>query len=188
MKALIPLLLLVALGGCATTSQITKGSADYLAVATVSEKLKGHSFYLAIGDVDLYRHNWTGKVVPTGHTAEAAAAVQVDSATGQVQKLVTLQPTVEAPSDWLNAAAVAGAGPYAVGDLVGGIAVIDIQPHPTWLDTLEALQKATKTLGSSEANAAARRWYRSTVIIAAPFPQPVFHFGWDWEHHRRHRY
>ena len=187
MKALIPMLLVIVMGGCATTSQITKGSAEYLAPGVVSEKLKGHSFYLAIGDVDLYRHNWAGKAVPTGHTAEAAIAVQVNGATGQVQKLVTLQPAVDAASDWLNAAAVAGGGPYAVSDLVGGVAVIDIQPHPTWLETLEALQKATKTLGSSDANAAARRWYRSTVIIADPFPPPAFYFGWGWEfHHRWH--
>ena len=186
MKALIPLLLILVMAGCATTSQITKGSAEYLAPGVVSEKLKGHGFYLAIGDVDLYRHNWAGKVVPTGHTAEAAVAVQVNGATGQVQKLVTLQPTVDAPADWLNAAAVAAGGPYAVGDLVGGVAVIDIQPHPTWLETLEALQKATTTLQSSAANAAARRYYHPTVIVADPFfPPPTFYFGWEF-HHRRH--
>ncbi len=186
MKALVPLLLVLVMGGCATTSQITKGSPGYLAPGVVSEKLTGHSFYLAIGDVDLYRHNWVGKVVPTGQTAEAAVAVQVNSATGQVQKLVTLQPTVDASSDWMNAAAVAGGGPYAVGDLVGGVAVIDIQPHPTWLEALEALQKATTALGSTRANDAARRYYHSTVIIADPFfPPPAFYFGWEL-HGRRH--
>jgi hypothetical protein len=185
MKALVPILLLIVLEGCATTSQITKGSAEYLAPGVVDEKLKGHNFYLAIGDVDLYRHNWVGKVVPTGHTAEAAAAVQVNSATGQVQKLVTLQPTIDAPSDWLNAAAVAGGGPYAVGDLVGGMAVIDIQPHATWLETLEARQKATKTLESADVNAAARRWYHPTVIVTEP---PAFFFGWHWDFHHHHHW
>ncbi len=181
MKALAPLLFVLAiLAGCATTAQITqKGVArtgQYLAPGVVSDKLKGNSFYLAIGDVDLYRHNWVGKVVPTGQTAEAAVAVQVDSASGQVQRLVTLQPTAGAPTDWLNAAAVAGSGPYAVGDLVGGISVIDIQPHHTWLETLQALQTATRTLESAPVNAAARRYYYR--IIAPP---PAFYFGWSWD-------
>ncbi len=183
MKALIPLLLLAVMAGCATTAQITRGSTDYISVGTVSEKLRGHDFYLAIGDVDLYRHNWVGKTVPTGHTAEAAVAVQVNGGTGQVQKLVTLQPAAGAPTDWMNAAAVAGSGPYAVGDLVGGVSVIDIQPHATWLETLQELQKATTTLQSSAANAAARRWYHTTVIVADPFPRPFFFF--EFEHHRR---
>jgi len=123
----------------------------YLKQGMVSGQLAGHSYYVAMGEVSLYRVGFLGSQASTGQTVESAAAVRVDKTTGKVERIVTLQPnsygtTASGASAPENTATATGAPQYVIGDLIGGIAVADIQPYGTWLDALRAMKQAITEL------------------------------------------
>lgn len=186
--AWIPFVCLV-LAGCATMPKIVRGSSNYLGVGSVKSSLKGNGFYLAIGEVDLYRHRAFGGVAPLGRTRESAAGLQVDSATGRVERIVTFQPVAEQSATTTTSGntvttTVETNRHYVIGDLIGGISVIDIHPYPSWLDVLAAMRKATSDLGGSGNFEVVPQATVSTAVVVPP----PFHWSpWRWRHfgHRR---
>ena len=90
-KAFLTTIVMLALFGCATTPQVTKGASNYLQLGTASAKLKGNEFYMAIGEVDLYTYSLFGALRPSGKTVEIAAVIQADKDTGEVLKIATMQ-------------------------------------------------------------------------------------------------
>lgn len=186
---LLPILCLI-LASCATSPAVLQGSPDYLTVGSVKSNLKGSDFYMAIGNVNLYRHRAFGGVTPTGRSAESAASLQVDRATGRVERIVTLQAVakqITTTSTTLNTVTtiVENDRSYVLGELIGGISVIDIHPYPTWLDALTAMRKATDALGESGNFRVSTQNNVTTTILPPPF------FGWfalPPPHHHRGRY
>jgi hypothetical protein len=189
MKGIVVPLLFLALLGCATTPLITKASPNYIVKGTISDQLRGHSFDVAVGQVDLYQYDIFGYLNPVGKAVDIAVAIQADKDTGEAKRLVTMQPLgpgvwEDSAIGWRNSATVIANRRYAVGDLVGGISVTDIQPYPTWLDALAALKKAIQQLDtfSGTENIITASAYNPVIVTPSPF---VFEFHSRYRHHRR---
>ena len=164
-KALLTTIAVLALVGCATMPQITKGSSNYLQKGMVSAKFQGNDFYMVIGEVDLYHYGLFGNLKPSGQTVEIAVVVQADKDTGEILRIATMQ------SDDSDGLAVANGGNYGLADLRGGISVIDIQPYPRWLDAIRAMRNAITELNTYTTFAGSDQ--RGLFVVAvAP--------GWGW--------
>ncbi len=188
-KGLAAVAFVLALLGCATVPQITKGATNYLQNGSVSATLKGNDFYMAIGDVDLYHRDLFGALKPSGTTVEIAVAIEADKETGEVLKIATLQPSGgglvdDSAASAQNGMTVASGGRDVLADLQGGISVIDIQPYPRWLDALQAMRDAISKL-STYTDFALSAAPSPTVVAVAPFfPMPIWIFR-DGRHDRR---
>ncbi len=184
---LVPVIALI-LAGCVTTENVLRSSPNYLEVGTVDGKLAGQRFYMAIGNVNLYRHRAFGGVTPTGETSESPAAIEVDSLTGEVLRIVTLQPVAERTSTTSSTFSTVTTTTttkqrYELGALVGGISIIDIHPYASWLDALKALREAAKQMGAS---GNFRVESLGTVSSTAVTPPVYFHFRWGPDHFRHY--
>ncbi len=184
MKGIVVAFLVLALVGCATTAPlITKDSPNYIEKGSLSSELRGNSFYVAVGQVDLYRYDIFGNLNPVGTAVESAVAVEADKGSGEAKRLVTMQPVgpgvwEEDNVGWRNSVTVIGDRNYAIGDLVGGISVTDLQPYPTWLEALAALKKAIRQLNpfpGREYVITAEGFYPTLII-----PPPIFFHRWWW--------
>jgi hypothetical protein len=190
MKGFVVPFFLMALLGCATTTPlITKDSPNYIEKGTVSSELKGSSFFVAVGQVDLYRYDLFGYLDPVGKAVESAVAIQADKDSGEARRLVTMQPVGagvwEGPDvGWRNSVTVIADRRFAVGDLVGGISVTDLQPYPTWLEALAALKKAIQQLDPFAGGRyiiTTERFYPTLIV-----PPVFFERHWWWRRpHRR---
>lgn len=187
----LPLVFLV-LVGCATMPLIVADSPDYVAVGSVRSDLKGHSFYLAIGQVDLYRHRAFGGVASIGRVAESPAALRVDRATGKVERMVTLQEVAEQKTTTATSinsvtTIVHNKRSYVLGELIGGMSIIDVHPHSSWLESLAAMRKAAEDMGSSGNFRVSTDTSVSTTVFSPPiirwFPRRWHHFP-DHRHRR----
>jgi hypothetical protein len=150
LKIVVKLIVVGLLGGwllsCASTPEITRGSANFIKIGTVSAKLRGNSFYVALGQANLYKAGLFGVWHPTGQAVDIAVAIQADPDTGEVERIVTVQSKNRGleggdPEDWQNNATVAIRSAYSIGDLRGGFSITDLQPYPKWLDALDAMQQ-----------------------------------------------
>lgn len=179
------------LAGCATLPRITQDTPNYLAKGMVKENLKGESFYMAVGDVNLYRPRAFGGFAPTGRTIESPVAIQVNAASGLVDRVVTLQPYVQETSTtavgpflWGSVVTINRTA-YRLGDLIGGISIIDIHPYPTWVDAVKAMHSAVRDLGTSGNFVAPAAGSVATTYTYVP---PVrFWFFWNWHSDRDRR-
>ena len=176
--------------GCATLPRITDGSPNYLAKGMVKENLRGHSFYMAIGDVNLYRGRVFGGYAPTGRTRESPVAIQVNAASGQIERIVTLQPYIQETSTsavgpflWGSIVTINKTA-YRLGDLIGGVSIIDIHPYPEWLAALKAMHSAVGDLGASGNFVAPAASSVATTYTYVPPPPVHFWFFWNWRSHR----
>ncbi|MGA2973752.1 MAG: hypothetical protein ABSF77_00405 [Spirochaetia bacterium] len=181
----------LAIVGCASMPQVTKGVSNYLQTGTVSANLKGNDFYMAIGDVDLYHYGLFGALKPSGKTVEIAVVIQADKDTGEVLKIATLQSnnegTVGSSSNLLNGVTVTNGSNYVLSDLRGGISVIDIQPYPRWLDAIQAMRDAITKLSTYTTFAGSTQGSLAVVAVTPVYPV------WFWAgplhgpwHNRRH--
>lgn len=152
MKGRVLWWLSLVLFGAWSATAYAQSYTGYLQVGSVVGELAGHRFYVATGEVHLYRVGYLGNQSDTGQQVESAAAVRVDSATGRVLKIVTLQPNGSGGSGTgssaENSATVAGGQEYVVSDLLGGIQVSDIEPYGTWLDAIQAMKQAIVQLNA----------------------------------------
>jgi hypothetical protein len=185
-KALLAALAMLAIAGCATTPEITKGSSNYIQKGTVSAKLKDNDFYMAIGEVDLYRYGVFGNLKPSGQTVEIAVVIQADKDTGEALRIATMQSnTSGADAGSPNGVTVANGASYVLADLRGGISLIDIQPYPHWLDAIQAMRKAITDLSTYTTYAGTDKG--GTVVVAIAPGWPWWGGGGYW-HRRRYRY
>src|SRR5271169_1535017 len=114
-KAFLATLAMLAIAGCATTPEITKGSSNFIQKGTVSAKLKDNDFYMAIGEVDLYRYGLFGNLVPSGQTVEIAVVIQADKDTGEALRIATMQEnTSGAAADSQNGVTLADGANYVL--------------------------------------------------------------------------
>jgi hypothetical protein len=157
---------ILALSGCATMPQITKGSANYLTKGAVSARFVGNEFYMVIGEVDLYHYNMWGNLKPTGQTVEIATAVQADKSTGEILRIATMQARDA------DGVAVSDGRNYVLGDLRGGISVIDVQPFPRWLDAIQGMRNAITQLDTYTRFSSSRDENVPVVVAVTP--------GWGW--------
>ena len=175
-KALVTTLALLAIVGCATTSQVTKGASNYLQKGKTNAKFMGNDFYMVIGAVDLYHYNLFGNLKPTGQTVEIAAAVQADKETGEILRIATMQ------SKNANGVTVEDGGNSVLAELRGGISVIDVQPYPRWLDAIQATRKAITEL-NTYTNFTGGDQGGPVVVAVAPG-----WWWWGWGGYWHHRY
>jgi hypothetical protein len=171
--ALVTTVVVIALLGCATAPQITKGASNYLQKGVVSAKFKGNDFYMVIGEVDLYQYGVFGNLQPSGQTVEVAAVVQADKDTGEILKIATLQ------SSYSSGITVANGANYGLADLRGGISVIDSQPYPRWLDAIQSMRNAIVEMNTYTTFAGSDQ---SGLVVVAVSPR----WFW-WGPHRRWR-
>ncbi len=170
--ALVTSVVAIALLGCATTPQITKGTPNYLQKGMVSARFRGDDFYMVIGDVDLYTYGLFGDLQPSGRTVEIAAVVQTDKDTGEILKIATLQ------SGYSNGITVENSVP-GLADLRGGISVIDSQPYPRWLEAIKAMRTAIVEMNTYTTFAGSDQSGLVVVAVSGGWP------WWGW--HRRWR-
>ena len=182
---------ILALTGCATTPQITKGATNYLQTGMTSAMLQGNDFYMAVGEVDLYGYGVFGDLKPTGKTVEIAAVIQADKATGEVLKVATMLPADTTTGD--GGSVEIQRGPFdglperkALRELRGGISVIDIQPYPRWLDAIQAMEEAGSKLSAYSAGMSGNDQSDSTVVVVSP-PLGWPLFPWVPARHGRFR-
>jgi hypothetical protein len=168
-KALLTTIVVLILGGCVTT-QISKGTSNYLQKGMVSAKLQGNDFYMAIGEVDLYDYGLFGNLKPSGQTVEISVAIQADKNTGEVLRIATMQSNDSSSS--ANGVTLANDANYVLADLRGGISVIDIQPYPRWLDTIQAMRNAITDLSTYDTFVANSNQSGPSVVAVYP--------GWSW--------
>lgn len=182
--------LLLAITGCATMPQISKGAPNYLQTGMTSATLKGNDFYMAIGEVDLYGHDIFGNLNPTGKTVEIAVVIQADKDTGEVLKIATMLPVDGRAADGSSVEIQNGPfdGPDSktLDELRGGISVIDIQPFPRWLDAIQAMEDASSKLRSYTVGTTMNAETDSTVVVVSP-PLVWPMFPWIDDRHRRFR-
>ena len=184
------LITIAALAGCATVApQVSKCSSNYLEKGMVSSRTRDGEFYMAIGQVDLYERGFWGGLRPSGRTVDIAVVIQADKDTGQVLRIATLQPqdpdSAGSPSSYQNGVTLTNGSPYALGDLRGGISIIDMQSYPRWLDALEAMRKAIADLGTySNYGFDAQQHYLVTVVRQPVIDIGFGMWGWGWPHHR----
>jgi hypothetical protein len=175
---------MLAIAGCATTPEITKGSSNYIQKGTVSAKLKDNDFYMAIGEVDLYRYGVFGNLKPSGQTVEIAVVIQADKDTGEALRIATMQSnTSGADAGSPNGVTLSDGANYVLADLRGGISVIDIQPYPHWLDAIQAMRKAITDLSTYTTFTGSDQHGFVVVAIAPLWPW----WGGGGYRHRRYR-
>ena len=174
-KTLLTTMVVLAIIGCATMPKVSKGSSNYVQKGMVSAKFQGNDFYMVIGEVDLYHYNLFGNLKPTGQTVEIATAVQADKDTGEILRIATMQAKDS------GGMIVADDGNSTLADLQGGISVIDVQPYPRWLDTIQAMRKAITELSTYTQFAGGGE---SGPVVVAVAPG----WWWGWGGYWHHRY
>lgn len=188
-RALLTLMVVLAIVGCASMPQVTKGASNYLQTGTVSANLKGNDFYMAIGEVDLYHYGLFGDLKPSGKTVEIAVVIQAEKDTGEVLKIATMQSNNAGAagnsSDLQNGVTVANGSNYVLSDLRGGISVIDIQPYPRWLDAIQAMRDAINKLSTYTTFAGSAQG--SLAVVAVTPVYPLWVWGGPWHNRDRHR-
>jgi hypothetical protein len=165
MKAISALLAAVVLTGCASLPQEAPKPSNFLDVGTVYSKFTGNTFYMATGQVDLYKYGFWGDLQKTGKKIDMAVAIQADPATGEVQRIATLQPD--------------GVTGQYVGDLKGGILLTDFQAYPHWIDAVTQMEAAVNKLNPVSANYGSVTQTNGTVVFVAGPP----YWGWGWRYH-----
>jgi hypothetical protein len=183
-KALLTMCAMLAIVGCATMPEITKGSSNYIQKGTVSAKLKDNDFYMAIGEVDLYRYGLFGNLKPSGQTVEIAVVIQADRDTGEAVRIATMQSNNSGADAGSPNGVTANGASYVLADLRGGISLIDIQPYPRWLDAIQAMRNAITQLSTYTTFAGGDQ--HGLVVVAVAPRWPLWFGGGYW--HRRYRY
>lgn len=171
----LSLVVLVILTGCASTPPMAR-PANFLDVGTTYPRFQGNSFYMATGQVELYKYGLWGTLEKTGKLIDMAVAVQVDPASGTVQRIAALQPTDAYYG-------VAGRAGYSVGELTGGLLLTDFQPYPHWLDAVDAMEAAVEKLNPAAPDYGTAAQANGTVVFIAPPPAPLY-YDWGWRYHR----
>jgi len=175
-KGFLAAIFALALVGCATVPQVTKGTSNFIQKGMSSAKLKGNEFYMAIGEADLYTYGMFGGLRPSGKTVEIAVVIQADKDTGEVLRIATMQSnTGDSDDNSQNGVIVENGAKYVLADLRGGMSLIDVQPYPRWLDAIQSMRDAIAKLSTYTSFAVSDQNDSSPVVVAV---SPSW--GWGW--------
>jgi hypothetical protein len=173
----------LAVVGCATVPQVTRGTSNFIQKGAVNAKLKGNDFYMAIGEADLFTYGLFGGLRPSGKTVEVAVVIQADKDSGEVLKIATMQSNEGvSPENSQNGVTIANGATYALADLRGGMSLIDFQPYPHWLDAIQAMRDAIAKL-STYTNFAVSDQSDSSPVVVAVSAGWGWGWGWGWWGH-----